>query len=68
LKLNGTQLLVYAANVNILGGRVLTVKKTDSKKNDLEMNTEKTKYMVMSRDQNAGQNGKVVRKVKNVLP
>ena len=60
LKLNGThQLLVYADDVNISGGSVHTVKKnTDvllvaSKENGLEVNGD-SKYMVMSRDQNAG--------------
>jgi len=61
LKLNGThQLLVYADDVNILGGSVRTVKKNiealvvASKENGLEVNADKTKYMVMSQDQNAG--------------
>jgi hypothetical protein len=63
LKLNGThQLLVYADDVNILGGSIHAIKKNTeafvvaSKEIDLEVNAEKTKYMVMSRDQNAGQN------------
>ena len=61
LKLNGThQLLVYADDVNILGGSVHTVKKTAetlvvaSKENGLEVSADKSKLMVMSRDQNAG--------------
>jgi len=60
LKLNGThQLLVYADDLNILGGSVHTIKKNAealvvaSKKTGLEVNADKTKYMVMSRDQNA---------------
>jgi hypothetical protein len=60
LKLNGThQLLVYADDVNILGGSMYTVKrKTEalvvaSKKSGLEVNADKTMYMVMSQDQNA---------------
>jgi hypothetical protein len=62
LKLNGThQLLVYADNVNILGGSVRAIKKNTEalvvvSKIGLEVNAEKSKYMVMSRDQNAGQN------------
>jgi len=62
LKLNRThQLLVYADNVNILEGRVYTIKENAealveaSKDIGLEVNADKTKYMVMSRDQNAGQ-------------
>jgi hypothetical protein len=63
LKLNGTnQRLVYAYDVNILGGSVHATKKNiealvvSSKEIGLEVNAEKTKYMVMSRNQNAGQN------------
>jgi len=55
LKLNGThQLLVYADDVNILGGSVHTVKENAevlivaSKEIGLEVNEDKTKYMVMS--------------------
>ena len=62
LKLNVThQLLVYADDVNILVGSVHSVKKNaealivSSKEIGLEVNDDKTKYMVMSRDQNAGQ-------------
>jgi hypothetical protein len=61
LKLNGTnQLLVYAYDVNVLGGSVCTIKENAeflvvaSKKKGLEVNADKTKYMVMSRDQDAG--------------
>jgi hypothetical protein len=61
--LNGKlQLVVYADYVNILGGSVHTVKESAeallvaSKKFGLEVNTDKTKYMVMSRDQTAGRN------------
>ena len=61
LKLNGThQLLVYTDDVDMLGGSVHTVKQNaealvvSSKETGLEVNADKTKYMVMSRDQNAG--------------
>jgi hypothetical protein len=63
LKLNGThKLLVYADDVNILGGSVHAIKKNKealvvaSKEIGLEVNAEKTKYMVMSGNHNAGQN------------
>jgi hypothetical protein len=61
LKLNGThQLLVSADAVNTLGGSVRTVEKNTgalvvaNKEIGLEENGVKAKYMVMSRDQNAG--------------
>ena len=61
LKLNGThQLLAYADDVNILGGSVHTVKENAealvaaTKEIGLEVNADKTKYMVMSREGNAG--------------
>jgi hypothetical protein len=66
LKLNGThQLLVYADDVNILCGSIHSIKKNAeylviaSKETGLEVNAEKTKYMVMSRNQNAGHNPNV---------
>jgi hypothetical protein len=66
LKLSGkNQLLVYADDVNILGGSIHTIRKNTKalviarKEIGLEVNAEKTKYMVMSRDQNAGQNGNI---------
>ena len=62
MKLNGTHHLpVYVDDVNILGGSIRTVKRNRealvvaSKEIGLEVNADKTKYMVMSRDQNAGQ-------------
>ena len=61
MNLNGAhRLLVYADDVNILDGSIHTVKKNTealivaSKEIGLEVNVDKTKYMVMSRDQNAG--------------
>ena len=63
LKLSGTyQLLVYADDVNIWGGSFRTMKEnTDAliaagKEIGLEVNAGKNKYMIMSRDQNAGRN------------
>jgi hypothetical protein len=62
LKLNGTyQLLVYAGDVNLLGDIGDTIKNTQtlinpSKEVGLEVNTEKTKYMLLSRHWNAEQN------------
>ena len=53
--------LVYADDVNILEGSMYTVKKNTNalvvgnKETGLEVNADKTKYKVMSRDQNAGQ-------------
>jgi hypothetical protein len=54
--------LVYADDVNLLGDDIETIKKntqtlTDAGKDvGLEVSTEKTKYMLLSRHQNAGQN------------
>ena len=57
MKLNGTHhFLVYADDVNILGGSIHTIKENAeallvaSKENGLEVNADKTKYMVKSQD------------------
>jgi hypothetical protein len=62
LKLNEThQLLVYADEVNIEGENIDTMKKNtkalldDSKEVGVEVNPEKSKYMLMSRSQMVGQ-------------
>ena len=53
-------LLAYADDVNILGGSEHTVKENAealvvaTKEIGIEVNADKTKYMIMSRDQNAG--------------
>ena len=59
LKLNGThQLLAY--DINILGGSIHTVKENAealvvaTKEIGLEVNADRTKYMIMYQDQNAG--------------
>jgi hypothetical protein len=63
LVLNGThQLLVYADDINLLDGSINTIKENiesfleASRDVCLETNAEKTKYMVMSRYPNSGQN------------
>jgi hypothetical protein len=64
LKLNGThQLLAYADGVNLLGDNIDTIEKKKSetlidasKEVGLEINVWKTKYMLLSRYQNASQN------------
>jgi hypothetical protein len=62
VKVSGThQFLVYADDVNRLGRSIHAIENTEalvvaSKKIDLEVNDKKTKYMVISRDQNARQN------------
>jgi hypothetical protein len=63
LKLNGThQLLAYADDVNLLEDNIETKQKSTgtvnvaSKEVDVGINVEKTKYMLLSRHQNVGQN------------
>jgi hypothetical protein len=54
--------LVYADNVNLLGNRVNTIKENSetflqaSTDIGIEINAENTKYMIMSRHPNSGQN------------
>jgi len=60
LKLNDTHLLlVYADDVNIIGESVPTIKNKEAllvrnKEIGLEVNADKTEYVVTCRDQNAG--------------
>jgi hypothetical protein len=63
LKLNGTrQLLAYADDLNLLGDNIDAIKKDTealidvTKEVGLEINVEKTKYMLLSREQNMRQN------------
>jgi hypothetical protein len=61
LTFNGThQLLAYADDVNLLGDNIDTINKhrnlvDASREVDLEINVEKTKYMLLPHHQNAGQ-------------
>jgi hypothetical protein len=66
LKLNGTyQFLAYVDDMNLLGNNIETIKRSTgtlidaSKEVGLEVNVEKIKYMLVSCDQNAGQNWEI---------
>jgi hypothetical protein len=65
--------MVYADDVNLLGGNIDTIQKntetlTDaSKEIGLEVNTQKTKYMLLSCQQNAGQNHAIKRANRSFL-
>ena len=58
-------MIAYADDVNILGRRIHTLKENAealvavTRESGLEVSADKTKYMVMSRDLNAGQNHSV---------
>jgi hypothetical protein len=61
LKLNGThQLLAYEDDINLLGGNIDTIKTQSlidaTKEVGLKANAWKTKYMLLSCYQSAGQN------------
>jgi len=59
------QLLAYADDINILGGSIHTLKENAEalvaaiREIGLEVSADKTKYMVMYRDQNAGRSHSV---------
>jgi hypothetical protein len=58
-------IIAYADDVNLLGGNIDTINKNTqtlidaSKEVGVEVNIEKTKYMLVFRDQNAGQNREI---------
>jgi hypothetical protein len=59
LKLNGThQLLAYADDVNLLGNNIEDIETIINARKEvgLEINIEKTKYMLLSHHENEGQN------------
>jgi hypothetical protein len=62
LKLNGTHQILSYADVNLLGDNIDTINKNTenlidaSKEIGLEINIQKTKYMLVFRDQHVGQN------------
>jgi hypothetical protein len=62
LKLNGTRQLLAYDDMNLLRDKIDTIKTNSetliyaSKEIGLEINVEKTKYMLLSRHQNVGQN------------
>ena len=52
-------MLLYTVGRNVTIKKITDVLVVANKENGLEVNADKTKYMVMSRDQNAGQSHNV---------